>query len=415
MTSVVQTRVARERFPHMYDVAVVGAGIIGLATGRELLKRRPTLKLAILDKEADVGRHQTSHNSGVIHSGIYYAPGSLKARLCQQGRQALFAYCDSKNIEYRRVGKLIVATQEAELPQLMTLWERGRLNGIEDLQLLDAAAVAAREPHVRAIRAILSPSTAIVDYGIVAQSLADDIRTMNGDIHTNRTVENIVPRIDSVAIETPNGGIQARCVITCAGLHADRVARMTGGGVDPKIIPFRGDYLILKPEKRYLVNGNVYPVPDPNFPFLGVHFTPRITGDVWLGPNAVLAFSREGYNLGALDPGDLFETMTYPGFIRLTARYASVGFGEIYRDMVRGAYVRALQRYVPELKKNDTTAGPSGVRAQALNADGTLVDDFVFESFPNGMHVRNAPSPGATSSLAIASYIVDEIGRRFSF
>ncbi|HEV2262458.1 MAG TPA: L-2-hydroxyglutarate oxidase [Candidatus Rubrimentiphilum sp.] len=409
------TQIARERFPHMYDVAVVGAGIIGLATGSELLQRRPGLKLAVLDKEADVGRHQTSHNSGVIHSGIYYAPGSLKARLCQQGRHALLAYCDSKNIEYRLVGKLIVATEESELPQLMTLWERGKLNGIEDLQLLDAAAVTEREPHVRAIRAIFSPSTAIVDYGSVAQALAGDIRESGGEIQTGRTVEKILPRTDSVAIETLSGAIQARHVITCAGLQADRIARMTGGKVDPKIVPFRGDYLILKPEKRYLVNGNVYPVPDPNFPFLGVHFTPRMNGDVWLGPNAVLAFSREGYTMGTLDPGDLFETMTYPGFIRLTARYASVGFGEIYRDLVRGAYVRALQRYVPELQKGDTVAGPSGVRAQALSADGTLVDDFVFESFPNGMHVRNAPSPGATSSFAIAGYIVDEMESRFRF
>lgn len=399
----------------MYDVAVVGAGIIGLATGRALLKRRPSLKVAVLDKEADVARHQTSHNSGVVHSGIYYAPGSLKARLCEQGRRALFAFCDAKSIEYRSIGKLIVATEESELPQLMALWERGQRNGIEDLQLLDAQAVAAREPHVRAIRAIFSPSTAIVDYEAVARALADDVRMHGGEILTSRTVEKIEPGPDSVAIETPAGGVQARHVITCAGLHSDRIARMTGGQTDPKIIPFRGDYLILKPEKRHLVNGNIYPVPDPNFPFLGVHFTPRMNGEVWLGPNAVLAFSREGYSMSDLNPSDLFDTMTYPGFIRLTARYASVGFGEIYRDMVRGAYVRALQRYIPELQKSDTVAGPSGVRAQALNADGTLVDDFIFESFPNGMHVRNAPSPGATSSLAIAAYIVDEMERRFTF
>lgn len=397
----------------MYDIAIVGGGIVGLATARELLQRHPRLRLVVLEKEDTISKHQTGHNSGVIHSGIYYTPGSLKARLCTQGRRALWAYCDKKGIEYKPAGKLILATEESELPRLQNLWERGQANGIEGLEMLDAAGIAEREPHARGIKAIFSGCTGIIDYGIVARAYADDIREMGGEIQSGHRVEKIERRNGVTHVTTSAGEIDARAVITCGGLQSDRLAKMTGGKSDPKIVPFRGDYLILKPEKRYLVKGNIYPVPDPAFPFLGVHFTPRMNGDVWLGPNAVLAFAREGYSFTTINPADLLESLTYPGFIKLASKYLSVGMGEMYRDVVRSAYVKALQRYIPELQVEDTLPGPSGVRAQAMNADGSMVDDFVFEGSEGVVHVRNAPSPAATSSLAIGAYIADDAAKRF--
>jgi len=397
----------------IYDIAIVGGGIVGLAAGRELLRRHPHLRLVNLEKEDTVSKHQTGHNSGVIHSGIYYKPGSLKAKLCTEGRRALWDYCDKKGIEYRQVGKLIVATEESERGRLQDLWDRGQANGIEGLEMLDEAGIKEREPHAAGIRAIFSPVTGIVDYGVVARHYADDIREMGGEIQTNREVVAIERKGGVTRLKTNAGEIEARYVITCGGLQSDRLAKMTGGKSDPKIVPFRGDYLILKPEKRYLVKGNIYPVPDPEFPFLGVHFTPRMNGDIWLGPNAVLAFAREGYNFTTINVGDLFESLTYPGFIKLAGKYMSVGLGEMYRDIVRSAYVKALQRYIPELKVEDTLAGPSGVRAQAMNSDGSMVDDFVFEGDEGVVHVRNAPSPAATSSLAIGNYIADDADKRF--
>jgi len=396
-----------------YDIAIVGGGIIGLATGRELLHRHPHAALAVLEKEARVGAHQTGHNSGVIHSGIYYAPGSLKARLCMQGRRALWKFCDAKGIEYHQAGKLIVATQAHELGRLQALWERGIANCIEGLAMLEGDAIAQREPHCRGIKAIYSPVTGIVDYGAVARAIADDIREAGGEILTGRKVEGIRRSNGLSRIATAGGDIEARHVIACGGLMADRLAKMTGGKSDPKIVPFRGDYLLLKPGKRHLVKGNIYPVPDPAFPFLGAHFTRRLNGDVLLGPNAVLAFAREGYGFSSVNAGDLVETLTYPGFLRLAVKYMAVGMGEMYRDLVRSAYVRALQRYIPELRVEDTLPGPSGVRAQAMRADGSMVDDLVFEETEGVVHVRNAPSPGATSSLAIASYIADVAQKRF--
>ncbi|HTC30881.1 MAG TPA: L-2-hydroxyglutarate oxidase, partial [Candidatus Acidoferrum sp.] len=286
-------------------------------------------------------------------------------------------------------------------------------NGIESMEIVDADGIREREPHARGIKAIFIPVTGIVDYGIVARAYGDDVRAMGGEIFTGREVRNIERRSGIVHLETTRGDYDARYVITCGGLQSDRLAKMTGGKSDPKIVPFRGDYLILKPDKRYLVKGNIYPVPDPNFPFLGVHFTPRMNGDIWLGPNAVLAFAREGYSFTTINPGDLLETLTYPGFIKLASKYFSTGMGEMYRDLLRSAYVKALQRYIPELQVEDTLPGPSGVRAQAMMADGTQVDDFVFEGDDATMHVRNAPSPAATSSLAIGKYIADDAGKRF--
>ncbi|HEY5257258.1 MAG TPA: L-2-hydroxyglutarate oxidase [Candidatus Baltobacteraceae bacterium] len=397
-----------------YDIAIVGGGIVGLATGRELLLRHPQLKLVVLEKEDVLSMHQTGHNSGVIHSGIYYAPGSLKARLCAQGRRLLWEYCDAKQIPWKPVGKLIVATEESELDRLEALMKRGLDNGIEGLEFVDAAGIAAREPHCRGIKAIFSPVTGIVDYGIVARSYGDDILRADGEIFTKREVTGIDRSGNLNVVHTGGGDVQAKYVVTCGGLMSDRLAKMTGGSGDPKIVPFRGDYLILRPEKRELIRGNIYPVPDPAFPFLGVHFTPRMNGDVWLGPNAVLAFAREGYSFGTINLGDLAETLTYPGFIKLASKYMGMGMGEMYRDVVRGAYVKALQRYIPDLRVEDTMHGPSGVRAQAMNADGSMVDDFVFGGDDYVMHVRNAPSPAATSSLAIGRFVADDADKRFA-
>jgi L-2-hydroxyglutarate oxidase LhgO len=396
-----------------YDIAVVGGGIVGLATTRELTERFPHLKIAGVEKEDVFNAHQTGRNSGVIHSGIYYKPGSFKAKLCVEGRKLAWAYCERKGIPYKQVGKLIVATEESELGRLQDLWERGIANGVEGLEMLDAAGIAEREPYCNGIKAIFSPVTGIVDWGVVSRSYAEDAQNAGADFFLGHEVVAISRRGDVTVLETPKGEITARYVITCGGLYSDKLARMTGGERDPKIVPFRGDYLILKPEKAYLVKGNIYPVPDPEFPFLGVHFTPRMNGEIWLGPNAVLAFAREGYSFFDINPPELWDALTYPGFFKLATKYWQIGMGEMYRDLVRGAYVKALQRYIPELLPDDCLPGPAGVRAQAMAPDGSLVDDFVFEGSDGIVHVRNAPSPAATSSLAIGKHIVDDAEKRF--
>jgi L-2-hydroxyglutarate oxidase LhgO/3-mercaptopyruvate sulfurtransferase SseA len=397
----------------IYDIAVVGGGIVGLATVRELKTRHPELKVASVEKESGLNKHQSGRNSGVIHSGIYYKPGSLKAKMCIEGRKLAWQYCDEKGIPYKQVGKLIVATEESELGRLNDLMERGRANGVEGLDMLDAEQIREREPHARGIRAISSPTTGIVDWARVSNSYADDARALGADFFLDHEVTNITRRATVTVLHTSSGEVQAKYVITCAGVYSDKVAQMTGGGSDPKIIPFRGDYLILKPEKSHLVRGNIYPVPDPEFPFLGVHFTPRMDGSVWLGPNAVLAFAREGYSFWNVNLSELWDAVTYPGFTKLASTYWKIGAEEMHRDLVRGAYVKALQRYIPELQPEDCRPGPSGIRAQAMAPDGSLVDDFVFEGSEGVMHVRNAPSPGATSSLAIGKYIVDDAEKRF--
>jgi L-2-hydroxyglutarate oxidase LhgO len=396
-----------------YDIAVVGGGIVGLATTRELLERFPHLKVANVEKETGLNRHQTGRNSGVIHSGIYYKPGSFKAKLCVEGRRLAWQYCDSKGIDYKQVGKLIVATEESELGRLDDLWARGHANGVEGLEMLDADGIREREPHCCGIKAIFSPVTGIVDWGRVSESYADEAREKGADIYLGREVTSIARRGGVTVLTTPQGEIEAKAVITCGGLYSDKLAKMTGGAQDPKIVPFRGDYLVLRPEKAHLVKGNIYPVPDPEFPFLGVHFTPRMDGSIWLGPNAVLAFAREGYSFFTINGSELLDSITYPGFFKLATKFWKVGAGEMYRDLVRSAYVQALQRYIPELQPEDCLPGPSGVRAQAMAVDGSLVDDFVFEGADGIVHVRNAPSPAATSSLAIGKHIVDDATKRF--
>jgi L-2-hydroxyglutarate oxidase LhgO len=399
-----------------YDVVVVGAGIVGLASARELLRRQPGLRLALVDKESRVGAHQTGHNSGVIHSGIYYAPGSLKARLCVAGARELYAYCEANGIPTERCGKVIVATDESELGRLRSLHERGLANGVEGLEMIGPERLGELEPHCAGIRALWSPCTGIVDFSQVAASYARDVRDAGGEVHTGREVLGLCGLADRVVLETTAGELEARRVLTCAGLYADRVAALSDGAREPRVVPFRGDYWQLRPEARHLSRNLIYPVPDPAFPFLGVHATRRIgTGEVWLGPNAVLAFSREGYRRLDLRPRDLAEALANRGFRRLARRHWRMGAVEMWRDWSKRAFWRSVRRYLPDVELADMAPGPSGVRAQALDASGALVDDFVVDAQGDRiLHVRNAPSPAATSSLAIGRLVADAAQRAFA-
>ena len=396
------------------DVAIVGAGIVGLATAMELLNRHPSLRLRMVEKEARIGAHQTGHNSGVVHSGIYYAPGSLKAKLCVEGSRALLRFCDEHGIPYERCGKVIVATDASELGRLEDLHQRGTSNGVEGLEMIGPERLRELEPHAAGVRALYSPNTAIVDYSRVAAAYAAEVKAKGGEILTGREVRAIVQRGDGVVLQTPSGEIEARYLITCGGLYSDRLAEMSGAPADPRIVPFRGDYYVLKPGRRDLCRGLIYPVPDPALPFLGVHFTKRIDGAVWAGPNAVLAFAREGYARLGFDVKENWLTLNYGGFWRMARRYWRTGMEELFRDFNKAAFLRALQRYVPELRAEDIEPGPSGVRAQALSADGRLVDDFIISRVGNAIHVRNAPSPAATSSLAISRLIADQAEQAFA-
>ena len=393
----------------MFDVVVVGAGIIGLGTARELLLRHPRLRLCVLEKEAGPARHQTGHNSGVIHSGVYYAPGSLKARLAVAGAAAMYGYCAEKRIAAERCGKVIVAVRDEELPRLEALHQRGLANGVEGVELIDSQALREIEPCCTGVRALWVPGTGIVDYGQVAAAYAEDVRAAGGEVVLQHRVTGIAERCGRVVVTTRRGEFEARQLLACAGLHADSVARLSGGAPEPAVVPFRGDYWLLRRERSGLVRNLIYPVPDPAFPFLGVHFTRRIDdGSIWLGPNAVLAFAREGYGRATVRPRELAAAVAHGGFRRLARRYWRTGIGEMVRDLSRRALLRELRRYVPELRLADIRSGPSGVRAQALARDGTLIDDFVFEAQGGRiLHVRNAPSPAATSSLAIAAAVAD--------
>jgi (S)-2-hydroxyglutarate dehydrogenase len=392
-----------------YDVAVIGGGIVGLAAAREILQRKPGASLVILEKEPELGQHQTGHNSGVIHSGIYYAPGSVKAKACVTGSAALMGYCEEKGIPFERCGKVIVATREDELPRLDELHRRGVANGVPDLAMIGPERLHELEPHCVGLRALHSPNTGIIDFSRVAASYADDVRTSGGEIRTRHEVTGLLREQGVTILQTTAGDVRAHAVIACAGLQADRVAMLTGGSPTPRIVPFRGDYYVLSPERRQLVRGMIYPVPDPAFPFLGVHFTRRMNGEVWLGPNAVLAFAREGYRRTDLVLNDLAEAIGYPGFRKLATKYWRVGLAEMWRDVSKDAFLTSLREFMPELTPKDLDVGPSGVRAQALSEEGALVDDFIVEASGGVLHVRNAPSPAATSSLAIGEMIADSL------
>jgi L-2-hydroxyglutarate oxidase len=399
--------------PDSYDVALVGGGIVALATAWALGERAPRARLVILEKEPGLARHQTGHNSGVIHSGIYYRPGSAKARLTVAGARLMTEFCAARGITVERCGKVIVATADDELPRLQTLWDRGRANGVPGLSLIDPARLRELEPHAAAVKAIHSPATAIVDYAEVAAALAGELRARGVAVETSARVEAIARDAQAFTLGTPRIEVRARHLVNCAGLYSDAVARLAGAIPDVRIIPFRGEYYFLRPERRHLVRGLIYPVPDPEFPFLGVHFTRTVRGDVEAGPNAVLAFAREGYRITTVRPGELLGTLAYRGFWAMARRYWRTGLYEMYRSLSRGAFVRALQRLVPELRPEDVARGGAGVRAQAVSRDGALVDDFRIVESPGAVHVLNAPSPAATASLAIGRHIAGLAAERF--
>lgn len=407
----------------MYDVIVVGGGLIGSATAREILIRNPKIKLAIVEKENYVAAHQSGHNSGVIHSGIYYTPGSLKARLCVEGLDLTYKYCTEKNIPYKKCGKLIVALDPSEVKRLDDLYNRALQNNVKDISLLDQEGIKKLEPHVQGIKAIWSPNTGIVDWAEINRSYVEDCKAKGADVFLKFPVKRFLPHQTKgkgsyVLVCGLTTELMSKYVVTCGGLHSDTLSVLTKCSPEPKIIPFRGEYLVLKPEASHLVKTNIYPVPHPDLPFLGVHFTPRIDGSVWLGPNAVLAFKKEGYKLSDIDINELYEVVTFQGFRKLASKNLAYGFDEFFRGLSISAQVRNLQRYIPELKPSHVIRGPTGVRAQALSVDGTLVDDFILdmgkEEFDGKiLHVRNAPSPAATSSLAIAKTIVDKLEEKF--
>jgi L-2-hydroxyglutarate oxidase LhgO len=392
------------------EVLLIGAGILGLAVARELLSRSPGLALTVLEKEVAIARHQTGHNSGVIHSGIYYVPGSLKAELCVEGARRMYEFCADKGIRTERCGKVIVAADESEVPRLAELKRRGEANGVPGLEEIGPDRLAELEPHVVGVRALHSPATGIVDFKLVARALAEEVMERGGRILTGQAVRGIASNGGGVRVTTSQGSFSADRLVTCAGLQSDRLAAMTGAPRTPRIVPFRGTYYALSERARSLVNGLVYPVPDPTFPFLGVHFTKQISGEIWAGPNAVLAFAREGYRLRDLRRRDLWETLSYRGFRRMARRYWRTGLSEAWGEVSKRAFVAAMRKQVPAVGLADLGARHAGVRAQAVAEDGTLLDDFWFDEAPNVTHIRNAPSPAATSSLALARRIVDAVG-----
>lgn len=392
------------------DFAVVGGGIVGLAVARELASRHPSASISVLEREPALASHQSGHNSGVIHAGIYYAPGSLKARLCVAGAAEMYRYCAERGIAVERCGKLIVALERDELAGLNELHRRGGTNGVGGLRMLDAAAIAEIEPHAGGIAALHSPQTGIVDFAAVARAYADDLAACGGQIVAGCEVHRAVDGRRSVLIKHARGSTEARYAIFCAGAWSDRLAVASGADPDPRIVPFRGAYLRLRRERADLVRGLIYPVPDPRLPFLGVHLTRTIGGEVLVGPTALLAPSRDAYELSRLRARDLLETASWPGSWRMLAKWWRTAAGELRQALDRKAIVAAAARYLPGLTVDDVEPAFAGIRAQALSRSGALVDDFVFSRTDRVLHVRNAPSPGATSSLAIARHVLDAAG-----
>ena len=397
-----------------YDVVVIGGGIVGLSTAHQLLLRRPDLSLAVLEKEPEPASHQSGHNSGVLHSGLYYRPGSLKAKLCREGKAEVERFADEHGIPYEHRGKVVVALDESELAPLSELERRGAANEVQGLRTIGRDELRELEPHVAGIRALHSPGTGVIDFRRVALAYADEVRARGGEILTGREVTAVRAHGAERELVTSAGPVHARNVIACAGLYADRVAAFTGDAPrDHRIVPFRGDYYTLRPEARSLVNGLVYPVPDPSFPFLGVHFTRQIDGGVVAGPNAVLALAREGYGRTDVRLRDVADVVSFPGFWRLAACNLRMGAAEVWRDVVKSAFVADMQRLLPEIRAADVDFGPSGVRGQALARDGSLADDFLLEGSSNVLHVLNAPSPAATASPAIGRYLAEQAQERF--
>ena len=389
----------------MLDVIVIGAGLVGLATAMALLAERPGLRVAVLEKEDAVGTHQSGHNSGVIHAGLYYQPGSLKARFCTAGRQAMMEFAQENHIPWKQPGKLVVATRDSELTRLDNLAERGRANGLT-VREVGPAEIAEIEPSVRGIRGLHIPESGVIDYRLVAAAYAKTVSKGGGQVLCGHGVRQLARVQGGWLAETEAGPLRARGVVACAGLQADRIATMTGqGGREYRIVPFRGDYYTFRPDKAGMVSGLVYPVPDPAFPFLGVHFTRGVDGTLHAGPNAVPALAREGYRRLSVTGRDVLSSLGFPGVRALARNYAATGLKEIWRDLVKPAYVAEMRRYIPEVSSRDVTFGPSGIRAQCLSRSGALVDDFLIEEGDQVIHVLNAPSPAATASLVIGRHI----------
>ncbi|MFN6082604.1 MAG: L-2-hydroxyglutarate oxidase [Bacteroidota bacterium] len=387
------------------DVVIIGGGIVGLASAWNILKENPGLKVAILEKEAQLAAHQTGHNSGVIHSGIYYKPGSLKAQNCIGGYHMLLDFCREHGIMFDLCGKLIVATDAWELPLLDNLYKRGLENRLDKISMVEQERLKEFEPHMRGIRAIHVPYTGIIDYTDVSLKLAELIEQMGGRIYTSQQAKDIRVKTDGVEVVTDYGVHSAKLMVNCAGLYCDKIAEMAGEKPDTRIIPFRGEYFMLKPEKRGLVRNLIYPVPDPNFPFLGVHFTRMIDGGIEAGPNAVFAFKREGYEKADVDLVELFESLTWPGFQKVATKFWKTGMGEFYRSFSKTAFTKALQKFIPEVQEDDLVPAEAGVRAQACDRTGGLLDDFKIIENNRAIHILNAPSPAATSSLSIGQTI----------
>ena len=396
----------------MLDVVIIGGGIVGLSVGLALTEQFPEKKVVILEKESSVSRHQTGNNSGVIHSGIYYKPGSFKARFARQGSQSMVAFCEEHDIEYDICGKVIVATEQQELPLLQNLYERGLQNELA-IEMLGVEQLKEIEPHVAGIGAIRVPQAGIVNYRQVSEKMRELIEERGGEIRCNEAVEKIDEGSSSVHIETTHSSYEAKVMINCAGLHSDRIAKMTGYHADLKIVPFRGEYYKLQESSRGLVNHLIYPVPNPDFPFLGVHYTRMIGGEVEAGPNAVLSFKREGYKKTDINIFDLAETLTYKGFWKLAGKNMKEGLNEMARSYSKGLFVKSLQKLIPEITAEDLVPGGAGVRAQALKSDGSMVDDFYFIPGKRSIHVLNAPSPAATASIEIGKEIVARFEKKF--
>lgn len=390
-----------------FEIVVIGAGIVGLATALRMLQARPRLRLVVLEKEEGIARHQTGNNSGVIHSGLYYRPGSLKALNCRSGYSQLVEFCRTEGIPHDICGKVVVATRQEELPRLEELHRRGLANGLDGLRFLGPEELREIEPHCAGLRALWVPQTGIVDYGVVAERYAEKVRAMGGEILLGQRIEALRSNSSRMEVISPSRIWTPRLVISCAGLHADRLARQTHPDLPLRITPFRGEYYVLRPEARRLVRNLIYPVPDPAFPFLGVHFTRMIQGGVECGPNAVLAFGREAYRKTDFSLRDTLETLAWPGFRAVARKYWRVGMGEFHRSLSKGAFVRALRRLVPDIRAEHLLPGGAGIRAQACDREGRLLDDFDIRDAGGVIHVCNAPSPAATASLAIGETIAN--------
>ncbi len=398
----------------IYDVIVVGGGIVGLATALRIKEQSPNLKLLIIEKENTVAKHQTGHNSGVIHSGLYYKPGSLKAQNCINGYQMLLDFCRKEDIKFELCGKIVVATRNEQISILDGLFERGKQNGLDGFKMLNSEELKEYEPHVNGLKGFFVPQTGIIDYTDVCIKYLENTQQLGGEIVFNEKVQKIETKNGVSIVQTSKNTYETKLIVNCAGLYSDKVAQMTDSRADDlRITPFRGEYFEIKPEKQYLVKNLIYPVPDPNFPFLGVHFTRMIHGGVEAGPNAVLAFRREGYKKLDIDFKELFETLTWPGFQKVAAKYWQTGLGEMYRSFSKAAFTKALQELIPEIQESDLIPGGAGVRAQACDRNGGLVDDFAIYENEYAVNVCNAPSPAATSSLSIGQTVSQLVIKRF--